>query len=70
VKCQCADRDRLYREYQNATENYSRAFKILDQMRGTMGREQYIGFRTAIDETRQASEDARAALDRHIREHG
>jgi hypothetical protein len=66
----CAEKTRLLAVYTTATSDYSRALDTLRQRMGVLGKGEYDRWRWSVERARTASEQARSALERHVKEHG
>jgi len=66
----CAERERLARELESARSSYSQAAKTLHGRLGVIGKAEYQRLNRAVEEAWTKVEGARAALDRHLDEHG
>jgi hypothetical protein len=66
----CDEKNRLLRAYSFATSDFIRAVTVLHQRSGVMSKEDYEGIRRYADKTRELTEEARIALERHTAEHG
>jgi hypothetical protein len=66
----CMERERLARELDEARSCYSRAAEMLRGRVGVLEKAEYQRLNQAVEEAWTKMEDARAALDRHIDEHG
>jgi len=67
---ECAERDRLLREYKVATADFCRAVGVLLKRSGAMTKTQFVKIRESGEMARLKSEAARKQLDRHTGEHG
>jgi len=65
----CPEKDRLLKEYQVTTENFSGAVNDLQAHRATVSQEEYERLRRAAEEARLKSEQARLALESHTAAH-
>jgi hypothetical protein len=65
----CLEKDRLLKEYQVTTENFSGAVNDLQALRGTSSQEEYERLRRVAEEARLKSEQARLALEHHTAAH-
>jgi anthranilate phosphoribosyltransferase len=65
----CPEKDRLLKEYQVTTENFSGAVNDLQALRGTSSQEEYERLRRVAEEARLKSEQARLALENHTAAH-
>jgi hypothetical protein len=66
----CAEQSRLRKQYDIAAADYSRAVKVLAERSGVMSIDDYNRIRDFCETARVRSEAARAAMDRHIAQHG
>jgi hypothetical protein len=66
----CAERERLARELDGARSSYSHAAETLRVRVGVIEKAEYQKLNRAVEEAWTKMENARAALDRHIDEHG
>jgi hypothetical protein len=66
----CAERERLARELDAARSCYGRAAETLRARAGVLEKAEYQRLNRAVDEAWTKLKDARAALDRHIDQHG
>jgi hypothetical protein len=66
----CPERARLVEEYDHATQNYLESLDELKWRTPTADRLDYERMRKAAEDARLAAETARAALERHVAEHG
>jgi hypothetical protein len=66
----CEEKSRLLRAYSFASSDYKRALEVLNRRTGVLLEGDYKTIRAFAEETRQLAEQARAALDKHIAEHG
>ena len=67
---ECSERARLLYEYQIAAADYSRAVLVLSGRSAVMSRDDYTRIRDFREQARARAEAARAAMDRHVAEHG
>jgi ATP-dependent helicase YprA (DUF1998 family) len=65
----CDEKARLAQQYEFATAQFSEAVKELSQKMGTSSKEEYARLDRATNESRAKSEQARLALEQHIRVH-
>ena len=70
AKRSCEEKDRLLRAYSFATADYMRAVRLLEERSGVMPKRDYEEIRKYAEKTREVSEQARAALEKHTVEHG
>jgi hypothetical protein len=66
----CEEKDRLLREYNFATADFSRAVQVLHSRIGVLTKEEYQRVQRFSEESRLRSEKARLELERHTSEHG
>jgi hypothetical protein len=66
----CHEKHQLTEEYNIATAAYSQSVSELFASIGVIPKAQYQQLRTATEEARLASADARDQLERHIADHG
>lgn len=66
----CTERQRLAERFAEAAQDYSNAVAQLAEHRGTTSKLEYYKLRLLVDESRQDSEAAGRALERHISRHG
>ena len=67
---ECSEKCRLADESRIAAADYSRTVQVLTERSGVMSIEEYTRIREFSEQARGKSEAARAALNRHIAEHG
>jgi len=65
----CLEKDRLLKEYQITTENFSGAVNELQALRATSSQAEYERLRRVAEEARLKSEQARLALEHHTAAH-
>jgi hypothetical protein len=66
----CEEKDRLLRAYSFASSDYGRALEVLNRRTSVLPKEEYKTIRAFAEKTKHLVEQARAALERHIAEHG
>ena len=66
----CAEKTRLLEAYTAATSGYSQALETLQSNIGVLRKSEYDRLLQSVEEARTRSEETRAALERHVREHG
>ena len=66
----CQEKFRLAEEYKKATALYSQNLNEFVGSMGVVPKVQYESLRTATEEARHATANARGRLERHIAEHG
>jgi hypothetical protein len=66
----CEEKNRLVREYKEATAAFSEAVKELRRRMGTSPKEEYKHLQRIADEARVKSEQTRFFLEQHIDTHG
>ena len=69
-KQDCPQKIRLLREYHFTVADYSRAVTVLAERAGVISKAEYTRIREFTEEARTKSEAVRAAIDRHVAEHG
>jgi hypothetical protein len=65
----CEEKTALLRDYQRATEAYSKAVKELSSKRGVTSRSDYDQLHKAAEQARHASRDALDRLESHRYDH-
>ena len=66
----CQEEQRLLSEYGTATSKFAVVVTSLQKELGTLSKDDYDSRVRSVDEARSKSEEARLALERHIRGHG
>jgi hypothetical protein len=67
---ECCDRAELQEKYSAAEANFESVRRQLQERIGVLSRDEYDALRDTLNRAWGAVQDAGAALDRHIREHG
>jgi hypothetical protein len=70
TEVRCMERERLARDLDEARSCYISAAETLRGRVGVLEKAEYQRLNRAVEEARTKMEDARAALDRHMAEHG
>lgn len=65
----CPVKERLIREYNDATKMYSQVLNELRTRMGTSSKSQYQQMLRKSEEAREKSEQARLAVQQHVSEH-
>lgn len=67
---QCAEKERLMKEYSSAAQGYSDSVAELQQKTGTSQKKEYDRLTRITTETRVKAEQARLAVESHVAAHG
>jgi len=67
---QCFDRATLNERYSDASAIFEAASESLHKKRAVLSRQEYDALRNEVYRASEVMQIARAALNRHIREHG
>jgi len=65
----CDKKEGLFRDYIASTTDYGRCVQMLQKRLGVLSKTEYEKLRRFSEQTRHKSEEARTALDRHVKEH-
>jgi hypothetical protein len=66
----CQEKARLLEEFRESLRLYGLTVSALTSARPSATKMEYEGLKGSSDQARRRSEEARLALDRHIKEHG
>ena len=70
VEAACEEKATLTRRYVAASGDYTRSVQVLHQCTGVMTKAEYEELRRSSENAKRTAEQAHAALNRHIAEHG
>ena len=66
----CEEKTRLLHDHSIARSDYRRALMLLREQSGVMSKRDYDAIRVFAEKARELADQARAALDKHIADHG